>query len=123
MQIGPAQLGVAVQFVFSLRAFHPLRVLCGLHAIFFSHLHTFSGRKSSAILLRIWPQIFLYGTLTSSFGKVNSYGIQMQSPDPTSICVVTLMENSVAFGVPAKESKITTISKFFLRNYCVFTVL
>ncbi len=46
--MGQAHLGVAVQFVCSLGAFHPLRVLCGLHTICLSHLHRFSCKAKAA---------------------------------------------------------------------------
>ena len=55
-----------------------------------------------------WNQILWRGNVTLFFGKVNSYPIQKQSPDFTSmVVVVTVMENSLSFKVSAKESKIT----------------
>ncbi len=60
-----AAVEVAVQFVCSLHAFHPLRLLCGLHAIFFSPVPRFSGCKSSTILLLTWPSVLLLLRFTS----------------------------------------------------------
>ncbi len=56
MQMGQAHQGVAVQFVCSLCAFHPLGLLCGLHL--FSDLHRFSSHKSSTILLWIRSKLY-----------------------------------------------------------------
>ncbi len=79
--MGQVQVGVAVQFVCSLPAFHPLRMLCGLHAIFFSHLCRFSGCKSSTILYWIRPWVALHFStskeLLSSDWPVQTHIFQM----------------------------------------------
>ncbi len=68
-------------------------------------------------------KITLYGTVTLFVVKLNSYGISMQLPDSTLMCVVTLIENSMSFGVSAKESKIVTVSKILFSVGCIYLYL